>query len=241
MRYVPQQYSETSFLHRWLPRLIWTLINAQCEEAIKTHQAWTGLNKKHTVQNRVKEKKNWEQRAQGDRKTVKTMHVWVCVCDLGTRTRGRLTAAYASSYTTTCGQSSVSWCRPVLCNSSCSVLLKDEEKRIHTNPFNDSFDGPRIGVDWGWDCNTPIQFPTLKKWPANCDFSEFKCFPLLELQLAQLWKYVDIKNLLNPAWDVWQLSLLGGDYSALLKSNTSVLTFTVDASYSNSIDIANSN
>lgn len=38
-----------------------------------------------------------------------------------------------------------------------------------------------------------------------------------------------------------QLSLLGGDYSALLISNTPVLMFTVDASYSNSVDIANSN
>lgn len=175
MRYFPKQYSETSFLHRWLPRLIWTLINAQCEEAIKTHQAWISLNKKHTVQNRVKEKKKWEQRAQGDRKTVKTMHVWVCVCDLGTRTRRRLTAAYASSYTTTCGQSSVSWCRPVLCNSSCSVLLKDGEKRIHTNPFDDSFDGHGTGV-LSMNCNIPTQFPTLKKWPANCDFGELKCF-----------------------------------------------------------------
>lgn len=90
MWYFPKQYSETSFLHRWLPRLIWTLINAQCVAAIKTHQAWIRLNKKHTVQNRVKEKKHWEQRAQGDSKNYAcvSLCVWLGYKNQGETHRG---------------------------------------------------------------------------------------------------------------------------------------------------------
>lgn len=104
--------SETSCTVRPFPQSDWHSISPQSTDdfldRFKHVNAWyrkaikTRFNKKH-------------RRAEGEKQK------WcVCACMKAGYQEQRLTVAYASSYTTTCGRPFESWCRPKLCNSFCS-------------------------------------------------------------------------------------------------------------------------